>query len=502
MASDSYGSIPSFEQQQQQQLQHSKSQSQSNSTHETLKTIAGVAGNVLELYDFAVFGYFSDVLAQVFFPPDQPGHAALIESFAVFGGAFLMRPIGGILMGHLGDVHGRKYALEVSIFLMAFPTFFMGCLPTYSQVGAWSYILLIVIRLLQGLSVGGQLMSSLVFTLESKPKRHWGFYGSCVMATANFGTLLGGVVAFLIRRHLTEEQVLSYGWRLPFLSGILVGFCGLYLKYYCPSTTEEETVFQDGHPGHSHHDDFSNRSSKRSNKSPLAIAFLPENRRLLLAACFIPILWSGGFYVCFVWMAIFMSHLIPSEPYTPEEAFGMNSMTLFVSVCLLFPVAGILSDKFGRIKIMTVGGLICALGAPLLVVGIGEGNRMLTILCQSCLGLTVSLWGAPMTAWYVESFPPEARLTSAAVGYNIGQACIGGVAPALATFMVDRFGYLSPGFLVTFMASLSLFGLWVVAPPSPTTIRTQALEDLDGDKLTLRHLETVDTKESDSERQC
>jgi Sugar (and other) transporter len=149
------------------------------------QTIAGIVGNVLEWYDFAVFGYLSDILGQVFFPPNQTGHKATMESFIVFGSAFLMRPIGGIVLGYIGDTYGRKVALIISIFVMAIPTFAMGCLPSYERAGHVATILLIIIRLFQGLSVGGQLMSSLVFTLENQPRDQWGFYGSFVMAAAN-----------------------------------------------------------------------------------------------------------------------------------------------------------------------------------------------------------------------------------------------------------------------------------------------------------------------------
>ena len=146
------------------------------------QTLAGVAGNMLEWYDFSIFGYLDDVIGEVFFPPGSNGDA---NAFLVFGGAFLMRPIGGLLLGYLGDTVGRKKALVLSIFLMAFPTFAMGLLPGYKHIGDWAVVLLILVRLLQGLSVGGQLMSSLVFTLENHDPSRWGLYGSFVMAAAN-----------------------------------------------------------------------------------------------------------------------------------------------------------------------------------------------------------------------------------------------------------------------------------------------------------------------------
>ena len=149
-------------------------------SNDTLQTVAGVLGNVLEWYDFGIYGFFSDTIAQVFFPPGNSGHHNLILSYIVFGGAFVMRPLGGCVTGHIGDKHGRKRALVFSLFCMSVPTVAMGLLPTYEQVGGWSTVLLVICRLFQGFSVGGQLPSSLVYTLETKPKEHWGYYGSFV----------------------------------------------------------------------------------------------------------------------------------------------------------------------------------------------------------------------------------------------------------------------------------------------------------------------------------
>lgn len=209
-----------------------------------LVTAAGMAGNVLEWYDFAIYGYFSDVIAINFFPPSDDGntdsdaeyggelsHGNLLRSFAVYGAAFLMRPVGGIVLGYCGDKYGRKQALVPSLFLMAVPTTLMGFLPTYQQVGSLSTALLVICRLVQGMSVGGQLPASLIYTVgegyeqchssslslfslgfcidlfllfgctesETRPRQHWGFYGALVMTAANCGTLLGNLIGALIR---------------------------------------------------------------------------------------------------------------------------------------------------------------------------------------------------------------------------------------------------------------------------------------------------------------
>jgi len=278
----------------------------------TMQTIAGVMGNVLEWYDFALFGFFSDIIATVFFAPSEDSNnddggadmggeidtSNLIRSFSVYGGAFLMRPVGGLLIGYIGDKYGRKKALVLSLFLMAIPTFLMGCLPTYEQVGSLSTILLIVCRLLQGMSVGGQLPASLIYTVEMRPKEHWGFYGALVMMAANTGTLLGNVVGAVMRTILTDEQLVAWGWRIPFLSGILIAFVAIYLRLHG----------KEHNPNAGEYDD--NDDNEEESKHPLKEVFKKENLPALLSATLTPMLWGAGFYTTFVWMAIFMEVLI------------------------------------------------------------------------------------------------------------------------------------------------------------------------------------------------
>lgn len=465
---------------------------QSNPIHHKLRALAGVMGNVLEWYDFAVFGFFSDVIGRVFFPRDQSEDLSVMESFAVFGGAFLMRPVGGLMIGYIGDTTGRKRALEISIFLMASATTLMGCLPTYDQIGNGAILLLLMVRMLQGLSVGGQLMSSLVFTLEGRPTKRWGLYGSFVLATANIGTLLGGLVAYLLRMKLTDDQIYRWGWRIPFLSGIMISFCGIYLKYFCsedeglpghepiPSNNYEDDVPKTQKSEVDHEIDdiviveremadgdsdtsIDERPKIQVPVNPLRLAFSAENRRSLMASSMIPLLWAGGFYLSFVWMAIYMEDLIV-PPVT--DAFLVNSVSSLI-LCIWFPFAGLASDLFGRRRVMTAGGVLFGFVGPFLFLAIrnlGGSNAWVALFAQIGLGFSLAMWGAPMCAWLVESFEPEARLTSVSIGYNIGQAIAGGFSPFLATLLVDKVGTGAPGILLTSLASVSLVALWAIAP--------------------------------------
>eukprot|EP00970_Alexandrium_tamarense_P009175 scaffold1812_cov181-Alexandrium_tamarense.AAC.7 len=404
-------------------------------------TIASVAGNVLELYDFAIYGYFSDIIGYNFFPPSNDESTAIIESFLVFGGAFFVRPVGGVLMGYVADTFSTKRALELSIFCMAFPTFALGCLPTFETAGWWSLILLVLVRLLQGLSVGGQLMSSLVFVVEGHERKYWGWYGSFAMTSASIGVLFGNLVGYGMRHIFTFEQLANNGlWRLPFLCGIFVSLSGLYLKHHVKDHKKIEQLIND----------------IAQQQSPLEIAFSKQLRGSLASVTAVVILWAGGFYMLFVWLVILMKDL--SETPVPSP-FAINAISLFVSMVLLFPFAGWLSDVYGRKLVMTVGASGIALFAPLAMKFVSLGNASLALLSQLFLGICLCCYASPMCAWLVESFPANVRTTACSIGYNTAMALAGGLSPSASTWLVGKYGAMGAGYLLSVFAIISLFGL-------------------------------------------
>ena len=260
--------------------------------------------------------------------------------------------------------------------------------------------------------------------------------------------------------HITSLQI-------PFLAGILVSFSGCYLRSVGDDHTGRGYTTKDSSSVADDIDEDENEGAGRQGgpedhlSNPLAMALSRPNRRALGAAAMVPMLWSAGFYLSFVWMAIYMEVLIE---HPVPHAFGVNALAMLLSLCLCFPCAGWLSDRYGRRRIMTFGGVALGCFAPVAVTLIGQGNAFVALGAQLVLGICLSFWGAPMCAWLVEGFAPEARLTSVAIGYNVAQALAGGSAPALATLLVDRVGPNSPGWLMTFVASTSLTGLWCVAP--------------------------------------
>jgi MFS family permease len=200
-------------------------------------SLAGGVGNLLEWYDFAVFGYFAPFISSQFFPADNPV-AGLINTFGVFAAGYLMRPVGGVLFGQIGDRLGRARALQLSIFVMAVPTTLIAVLPTYAQVGVLAPVLLVILRLAQGLSVGGEFIGSCCYFIEAAPAGRRGLLGSWSVFGTIGGMLLGSAVATLVHALLSPEQIHAWGWRVPFLGGLLVGVVSRLMRSGVQETPE------------------------------------------------------------------------------------------------------------------------------------------------------------------------------------------------------------------------------------------------------------------------
>mmetsp|Transcript_25611 Transcript_25611/g.62811 ORF Transcript_25611/g.62811 Transcript_25611/m.62811 type:complete len:471 (+) Transcript_25611:1815-3227(+) len=424
-------------------------------THDLKTRMAGMAGNVMEWYDFSVYGLFSDIIGKVFFPPDATGNVALVESFAVFGIAFLIRPFGGIIFGQMGDTVGRKAALENSILLMALPTFVMGCLPTFSSIGWYSTALLIICRMLQGFSVGGQLMSSVVFTLEAAPEEHWGWQAGAVFAATTLGTVIGSVVAYGLRETLTEEQMESFGWRIPFFFGLLGMIPGFYLKHRAkelPVPKPAEQISPDAVTTPSA------GGGQLKRQGTFGETLAPANRRALIATTLVPSFTSGCYYIVFVWLAIYMESIIKVP-----HAFGINSAVGILGIGLCF-AGGWMVDRMGvksRVPLMLSSSLVFGLVAPYFIKTMGDGDPLTCFILQGTMAVLLGIFGGAMHPWLVSNFPPHIRLTSLTLAYNLAVSLVGGFSPFAATLLVDEYGNAAPGYIVSGLAVLAWIGLFL-----------------------------------------
>ena len=294
--------------------------------------VAGAFGNILEWYDFAVFGFLAPVIADQFFPAHD-SLAGLIRVYGVFAAGYLMRPLGGMIFGHIGDRVGRKRALELSILMMALPTFLVGVLPTYAQIGTWAALLLILLRLIQGVSIGGELIGSISYIVEMAPPKKRGLHGSWTLFTATGGILVGSLLVTILRNTLGDEAMADWAWRVPFLLGIAIAGAGLWLRMGLPES-----------------DVFEARSDPGTKQSPVVEA-LREASGPIAHLCVLLCLFAAGFYILFVWMPTYYADIL--EPPVPH-AYAINSLAM-VALLAVIPVAGALSDRFGRRRVLLTG---------------------------------------------------------------------------------------------------------------------------------------------------
>ncbi len=406
-------------------------------------TIGGVMGNVLEWYDFGVYGYFAAVIGAQFFPAED--HlASTIAAFGVFAAGYLMRPIGGIVYGHIGDRLGRKKALQLSMAMMSIPTVLLGLLPTHDQVGLTASILLVVLRLVQGFSVGGELIGSISFVSETAPLGRRGFYASFTTFSAICGILLGSSVATIIHGLLDADQVSAWGWRLPFLSGFFLGAFGLWMRRGITETPDFEKLKKDS----------------GLVEIPIKEALGTNRRQVLHVFCLIAGM-AGAFYQLFVWWPTYLGTIV--TPRIPH-ALAVNTAATLVLVALI-PLMGHLSDLVGRKKMMAASyaGLI-VFAYPVFVLS-DYGILWIACVCQLWLAVVLSLGEGAMPAAIAEIFPTRTRYSGVGMGYNVSVSLFGGTMPLACTWLIAWTGDLrAPAFYLMGLCLLSLLASMALRP--------------------------------------
>lgn len=384
--------------------------------------LVGLIGNVMEWYDFAVYGYFAAIIGRLFFPSDEPV-ISLISSFGAFAAGFLVRPLGGIVFGRIGDLVGRQRAMLLSVMAMAIPTVLMGLLPTYDTLGIIAPVLLVTLRLVQGLSVGGEYTSSLVFLVENAPPGQraysavWGAWG----ATA--GTLLGSGVGFMTAYFLLPEQLETWGWRIPFLLGGTVAFVGFWLRR---GLHAEAPVAQ--------------------SKTPATDIFT-KHRGAVLRVALLNLGYGVSFYTIFVYAVSFMEQV---SKFSDEKALRNNSIAM-VAMLLLMPLAARYADKLGRKVLLGLGFILLAVTAIPLFHVMGLGIRWVTIGCELALALPLAIISGAIAVTNVELMPREIRCTGLAFSYNLSVGVFGGITPMVVTW------------LTAYMKNPAAPGYWVAA---------------------------------------
>lgn len=394
--------------------------------------LAGALGNVLEWYDFAAYGFLAAIFAKNFFP-DSDAFVGLIAAFGVFAASFVMRPVGGIVFGHIGDRYGRRQALFISAAMMTASTVAIGLLPTYASIGALAPLLLLLLRLLQGLSIGGEYTTSAIFLAENAKVRRRGLIASFAGCGASGGTLLGSMVGAATATLMSTDDLIAWGWRIPFLLGILLGGFTLYLRG--SSTSAREAPSPRAHRG-----------------LPLVEAMRSDGREMIRAAV-LNLTLGVSFYMLFVYLTTYMQQV---DGLTERLSLQINTVSM-LAVLGLAPVFAALSDRVGR-KPVVCGGLIGLIlfSWPLFRL-LDSGDAVSALAGQLGFAVLVAAYAGPMPCVLVEMFRPATRCTALSLSYNLALGLAGGTAPMVAVYLVNREQFdMGPAAYLIVVSALSL----------------------------------------------
>jgi len=414
--------------------------------------MAGFVGNVVEWYDFALYGYLAGIIAPVFFPANAPT-AGLIATYGIFAAGFIMRPLGAALFGWFGDRYGRARTMQISVVMMALPTLLLGLLPSYAQIGVLSPVLLVLVRVLQGLSVGGEFSSSVTYLVETAPQDRRGLTGSWANVGSMCGSLLGVGAAALVTNLFAHETLIDWAWRLPFLGGALLGTMAILVRRNLHTSRR----FQEHHAG-------------RKETSPLLEAFT-TNRHETLLALFFAASYGTCFYIAFVYLPEWLS---AQGLMARGAALALNAAMTFVIIPLM-PLAAIVGDRW--VPRRTWIGLSMALlgfGAwPLHSWMIDSGGSLSAIVVAHVTMfalLAVPLGSGP--ALFVEMFPERDRLSGYSVAFNVGIGVFGGLTPMIATSLIAATSTpIASALYLAIAAIVSVFALSLVPDRSRAPLR-------------------------------
>ncbi|WP_180013164.1 MFS transporter [Acinetobacter sp. YH16031] len=370
--------------------------------------LAGTVGNAIEWFDWTIYATFAVFFAKQFFPSDDPT-ASLLATFAIFAVGFFMRPLGGIVLGIFSDRYGRKAALAATIIMMAGGSLMIGLSPTYESIGIFAPIILVLARLLQGLSLGGEFASAATYLSEMAPKHKRGFYSSFMFFSSAIGILMASGLAWALTSALTETQMSEYGWRIPFILGAIGGLVGMWIRKSVPDSEMTR--------------------KKESVKNPLAV-LIKRHPKETLRIVGISILTTFAFYIFVVYVPTYAIKVLGAEPQT---AFAANTVGLIIFM-LCQPVFGWLSDKIGRkpqLIVFAAGYLVFFY--PIIK---WMDGTFASILLVELFGLVLyALYTAIGPAVMSEQFPTEVRAVGIGAPYNLMVALLGGTTPYVLTWL-------------------------------------------------------------------
>lgn len=370
-------------------------------------------GGILEWYDFSLFGSLTPVISKIFFSKETAAIASLLL-FSIFASGFLLRPIGGLFFGHIGDVYGRKKTISATIFLMAFSTGMIGILPTQANIGMLSPLLLIMLRMIQGLASSGEYPGSMCFLVETAPNKRQGLYGSLSILGAAGGIFLGTFTAFIFSSFLSNEQMLAWGWRVLFLLGLPLGLLGWYFR----KQLRESEVFETA------------MSSIEKIKIPFKEIIEKEKSNLIRGIVLFS-LPTALFCIGFIYIASYMANIkvITMQESLIDNALGVLSYGIFL------PIFGYLSDIFDPKKIMLLGSILLLIFLYPTALLFASLKNEYILLGQGILGLLMAMSSAPIPIIVSKMFSTLTRYSGIALSVGLGSSIFGGTAPVIISYI-------------------------------------------------------------------
>jgi MHS family proline/betaine transporter-like MFS transporter len=376
--------------------------------------IAAVAGNIIEWYDFALYMFLAPVLAQHFFG-DSDHLTAMLSIFTIYTIGFFIRPLGSILFGHLGDRLGRTKTLKLSILLISIPTIGIGLLPSYEHWGIFAGIAVALMRMLQGLCIGGEFAGSMIYLSEMAAADRRAFFSSMANNGSNFGILCATLMAALFSSIMTESDFFEYGWRIPFIIGGIFGLLGLWLR----GNIDETPVFQ------------ALSAQKKILKVPV-LAVFKDHKQEMLNICLLLVMSAVGSYVLLEFMSTYLNQYYG---YSLQTALQIQSLYNILTFALVV-IAAKFSDRLGRRPLLmttAIGYLLLAIPCFYGLKTTGHSIFLLPLVILYCIEQ------ATTPATIVELFPPASRYTGISISYNTTMALVSGTAPLLNTWLIAKF---------------------------------------------------------------
>lgn len=403
-------------------------------TRSDYKTLSlSALGGALEFYDFIIYVFFATVVGKLFFPPDMPDWLRMLQTFGIFAAGYLARPLGGIIMAHFGDLIGRKRMFTLSILMMAVPTLIMGLLPTYAQIGILAPLLLLAMRMIQGAAIGGEVPGAWVFVSEHVPARYIGYACGTLTCGLTVGILLGSLMATLINSVYTEQEVLDWAWRLPFLLGGVFGLFAVYLRQWL----HETPVFTELQQRKALAEELPLKTVVRDHRAAVAVSML------------LTWLLSAGIVVAILMTPTFLQTIYGFGAVTALQANSLAIIMLSIG-CI---ISGALCDRVGAGRVLVVGCSALAVFVWLFYSGLHANPHWLFPL-YALVGLFVGTIGA-VPFVMVNSFPPRVRFSGLSFSYNMAYAVFGGLTPVTVSLLV-KWSPLGPAYYLIALCGMGV----------------------------------------------